>query len=334
MRPEPGCRFPHDPAPGVAARLTPLGNSAPRTGQASCTSNWIARRFGRKLPWDGDGSGTGVVNTERNGLIDYGRFLAALGIVWFNAQAPGDRIAYLALPFFLVLLALPSTSSLSMRAKRLLLPFLIWSVVFAMLNTALALKNNSPPFEWWRWSMLLSGTWVHLWFLPFAFLAAVVAPWFRHPLASLGAAILTATLLAMYGSPRPIPFGQWAFAVIPVLVGIAYFAWGWRLAVTTLLTSSLILFLGPPSPDTYTILIGTAVALVFLSNFAPATALSDWCARISYWVYLAHPLVIIVAQSLRVTYVELALVSLVGSVILAQIIETSVHASRKGRLEF
>jgi len=42
------------------------------------------------------------VDTERNGLIDYGRFLAALGIVWFNAQAPGDRIAYLALPFFLL----------------------------------------------------------------------------------------------------------------------------------------------------------------------------------------------------------------------------------------
>lgn len=274
------------------------------------------------------------MNTERNGLIDYGRFLAALGIVWFNAQAPGDRIAYLALPFFLVLLALPSTSSLSARAKRLLLPFLIWSVIFAMLNTALSLKTNSAPFEWWRWSMLLSGTWVHLWFLPFAFLAAVVAPWFRHPLASLGAAILTATLLALYGSPKPIPLGQWAFAVIPVLVGIAYFSWGWRLAVTTLLTSSMILFLGPASPDNVTILFGTAIALVFLSNHLPATAVSDWCARISYWVYLAHPLVIIVAQSLRITYIELALVSLVGSVILAQIIETSVQASRKGKLEF
>lgn len=286
------------------------------------------------MPKEGDVSGTGVVNTERNGLIDYGRFLAALGIVWFNAQAPGDRIAYIALPFFLVLLALPSTSSLSVRAKRLLQPFVIWSVIFAMLNTALALKTNSPPFEWWRWSMLLSGSWVHLWFLPFAFLVAVVAPWFRHPLASFGGAILTATLLALHGSPQPVPFGQWTVAVIPVLVGIAYFSWGWRLAVTTLLTSCLILFLGHPSPDNVTILFGTAIALVFLSNHLPATGVSDWCARISYWVYLAHPLVIIVGQSLRITYIELALVSLVGSVILAQIIETSIQASRKGKLEF
>jgi Acyltransferase family len=274
------------------------------------------------------------VDTGRNGLIDYGRLLAALGIVWFNAQGPYDRIAYIALPFFLVLLALPSTSSLSARAKRLLLPFLIWSVVFAMLNTALALKNNSPPFEWWRWNMILSGTWVHLWFLPFAFLVAAVAPWFRHPLASLGAAVLVATLIVMDGVPEAVPFGQWAFGAIPTLVGIAYFSWGWRLAVLTLLLSSLILFLGPESPDNITILVGTALGLVFLANQLPATQVSDWCARISLWVYLGHPLVIIIAQSLRITYIELGLVSLVGSVILAQIIETSVQASRKGKLEF
>lgn len=270
----------------------------------------------------------------RNGLIDYGRLLAALGIAWFNSQAPGDRIAYLALPFFLVLLALPSTSGLPARARRLLVPFLIWSIIYAMLNTALALKGGGPPFEWWEANMILSGTWDHLWFLPFAFLVAIVAPWFRHPLASLGVALLTALLLSLHGSPVPIPFGQWTFSVIPVLVGIAYFSWGWRLAVTTLLLSSLILFLGPPSPDNITILAGTAIALVFLATYMPPTAVSDWCARISLWIYLAHPLVIIIGQSLRITYIELALFALVGSVILAQIIETSVQASRKGKLEF
>jgi peptidoglycan/LPS O-acetylase OafA/YrhL len=274
------------------------------------------------------------VSTERNGLIDYGRFLAALGIVWFNAQAPGSRVAYIALPFFLVLLSIPSSASVGVRAKRLLMPFLIWSVVFAMLNTAMSLKNQLPPFEWWRWNMVFSGTWIHLWFLPFAFVAAVLAPWLRHPLASLGAALLVATLMALNGDPQTVPFGQWAFGTIPVLVGIAYFSWGWRLAVTTLLSSSLILFLGRESPDNITILAGTALALVFLSSHLPANALSDWCARLSLWIYLVHPLVIIAGQSLRITYIELGLFSLVGSVIVAQIIETSVHASRSGKLEF
>lgn len=282
----------------------------------------------------GDGSGKTVVSGERNGLIDYGRFLAAIGIVWFHTQAPGSRIAYIALPFFLVLLSMPSSSSLATRAKRLLLPFVTWSLVFAMLSTALSLKNQAPPFDWWRWNMILSGTWIHLWFLPFAFLAAVVSPWLRHPLASLGAAVLTATLMVLHGSPATVPFGQWAFGAIPVFVGIAYFSWGWRLAVTTLFLSTLILFVGQPSPDNITILAGTGLALLFLSNHLPTTAASDWCARLSLWIYLSHPLVIVIGQSLRITYIELGLFSLVGSVMLAQIIETVVQASRKGRLEF
>ncbi len=275
-----------------------------------------------------------VVSGERNGLIDYGRFLAALGIVWFHTQAPGFRFAYIALPFFLVLLSMPSSSSLSTRAKRLLLPFVTWSLVFAMLNTALSLKNHAPPFEWWRWHMILSGTWNHLWFLPFAFVAAIISPWLRHPLASLGAAVLTATLMVLHGSPTTLPFGQWTFGAIPVFVGIAYFSWGWRLAVTTLFVSTMILFVGQPSPDNFTILAGTGLALLFLSIRLPTTAVSDWCARLSLWVYLSHPLVIVTGQSLRITYFELGLFSLVGSVILAQVIETVAQASRKGRLEF
>jgi len=274
------------------------------------------------------------VKTARNGLIDYGRFVAALGIVWFHSQAPGTRIAYIALPFFLVLLSIPSNSSIAVRARRLLVPFVTWSLIFAMLRTALSLKHGDPPFGWWDWSMVFSGTWIHLWFLPFAFLAAILAPWFQHPLASLGAALLAATLMAVKGTPEIVPLGQWSFGVIPVLVGIAFFAWGWRLAVITLLGSWLILYLGRPSPDNITILAGTGLALVCLSYRLPATAVSDWCARLSVWIYLAHPLVIIVGQSLRITWVELALFSLVGSALLAQALETAVQASRKGRLEF
>lgn len=272
--------------------------------------------------------------TARNGLIDYGRFVAAMGIVWFHSQAPGSRIAYVALPFFLVLLSIPSTASLAVRARRLLVPFVTWSLIFAMLRTALSLKNGNTPFEWWDWTMIFSGTWIHLWFLPFAFLAALLAPWFQHPLASMGAAFLAAGLMAVNGTPDLAPFGQWSFGVIPVLVGIAFFAWGWRLAIITLLGSFMILNFGRPSPDNVTILVGTGLALVCLSYRLPANAVSDWCARLSVWIYLAHPLVIIVGQSLRITWVELGLFALVGSAILAQLLETAVQASRKGRLEF
>lgn len=274
------------------------------------------------------------MEAERNGLIDYGRFAAALGITWFGIQAPGQRIAYIAVPFLLVLLMTPSNLSLALRARRLLLPFLTWSIIFGMLHTALALKTNDPPFGWWDWHMVLSGTWSHLWILPFAFLAALVAPWFQHPIASLGAAWLAALLFVVNGPPAAIPFGLWSFGVVPVLVGIAYYSWGWRLAVITLIGSWMILQFGRPAPDNTTILVGCALALVCLSWRLPTTALSKWCARMSVWIYLAHPLVVVTGQSLRITWIELGLFSLVGSVLLAQLLENASHTSRRGNLEF
>ncbi len=268
-----------------------------------------------------------------NGLIDYGRFVAALGIVWSLSEAPGSRVAYIAVPCFLVLLSVPSSSSVGALARRILLPFVTWSLVFSMLRVALAFKNNDPPFSWWEWHMLLSGTWFHLWLFPFAFLAAALSPWFRHPLASLGTACLTALLLVVNGPPATLPFGEWSFGVIPVLVGIAYLSWGWRLAVITLLGSWLILHFGRPSQDNIMMLVGTALALACLSYRLPATAFSDMFGRLSVWIYLAHPLVTIVGQSLRITLVELGLFSLVGSVALAVFLEKVGHASRRSRLE-
>jgi hypothetical protein len=274
------------------------------------------------------------VEAERNGLIDYGRFAAALGITWFGINAPGQRIAYIAVPFLLVLLMKPSTLALAGRARRLLLPFLTWSIIFGMLHTALALKTNDPPFGWWQSDMILSGTWSHLWILPFAFLAALVSPWFQHPIASLGAAWLAALVVVVKGPPAAMPFGLWSFGVIPVLVGIAYYSWGWRLALISLLGSWMILHFGRPAPDNTTILVGCALALVCLTWRLPATAVSDWCGRISVWVFLSHPLAIVTGQSLRITWIELGLFSLVCSVILAQLLEMAAQSSRRGTLEF
>jgi fucose 4-O-acetylase-like acetyltransferase len=265
----------------------------------------------------------------RNGLIDYGRFAAALGLVWFFTQAPGNRIAYLSVPFLLVVLTLPTTGTVRSKARRLLVPFLVWSLVFAVVQVALALKHSEPTFGWWESYMVLTGTWAHLWILPFAFLASILAPWFQHPLASLGAALLVALLMSVKGTPEAVPFGLWSFGIIPILVGIAFFAWGWRLAMVTLLLSSVVLILGRPAPDNITIIVGTALALLIMSIHVPATPVSDWCGRMSSWIILSHPLAIIVGQSLRITWVELALFSVVVSVVLAMILDATIHGGRR-----
>lgn len=274
------------------------------------------------------------MESERNGWIDYGRFVAALGIVWFGVVAPGQRFAFAAVPFLLVLLMAPAATSFAVRTRRLLVPFLTWSVVFGMLHTALALKTSDPAFGWWQPYMILSGTWYHLWILPFAWIAAMLSPWFQHPLASLGTAWLAALFFVSKGWPEVMPFGLWSFGLTPVLVGIAYFAWGWRLALVTLAGVSLILQLGAPSPDNTIMLVGTALAVACLSLRMPATQASEWCARMSVWVFLSHPLVIITGQSLRITWIELGLFSLVGSVILAQLLDLASQTSRRSSLEF
>lgn len=273
------------------------------------------------------------MTTERNGLIDYGRFIAALGLVWFFTQAPGTRIAYLSVPFLLVVLTLPATETVASKARRLLLPFLTWSMVFAVIHVAMALKAHDAPFGWWENYMILTGTWSHLWILPFAFLASVLAPWFQHPIASLGTALLVVLLMAVEGTPESVPFGLWSFGILPILVGVAFIAWGWRLALVTLVLSSAILFLGRPSPDNVTIVVGTALALLCLAIRLPPTPTSDWCGRMSTWIILSHPLAIIIGQSLRITWVELALFSVVVAVILAQVLEASTSGTRRGRLE-
>lgn|GEM_PF-1381341 len=292
----------------------------------------LKRNFGAHLAC-ASAAGNAVVTTERNGLIDYGRFIAALGLVWFFTQAPGNRIAYLSVPFLLVILTLPATETVASKARRLLLPFVVWSMVFAIVRVALALKTHDEPFGWWENYMVLTGTWSHLWILPFAFLASVLAPWFQHPIASLGTALLVVVLMAVEGTPDAVPFGLWSFGILPILVGVAFIAWGWRLALVTLLLSSAILFLGRPSPDNVTILVGTALALFCLAIRLPTTPTSDWCGRMSTWIILSHPLAIIIGQSLRITWVELALFSVVVAVILAQVLEASTNGPRRGRLE-
>jgi fucose 4-O-acetylase-like acetyltransferase len=94
---------------------------------------------------------------------------------------PGYRFGYVAAPFFIVLLSLPSRSCLAERARRLLLPFLLWSVIQALARIAPAPHGGDDLLGWWKTSMLLTGTSTHLWFLPFAALLALVQAPQAHP---------------------------------------------------------------------------------------------------------------------------------------------------------
>lgn len=116
----------------------------------------------------------------RNASFDYARLLAVFGIVLFHSGAPGAAWGYVGLPFFLLLLgvfAAPAAARLSTaayartRARRLLTPWLIWSAIYAALLAVQAARNGRPVLADFDASMLLTGPALHLWFLPFAFVA-------------------------------------------------------------------------------------------------------------------------------------------------------------------
>jgi surface polysaccharide O-acyltransferase-like enzyme len=60
------------------------------------------------------------------------------------------------------------------KARRLLLPWLFWSTVFlgvTFIKVAIRGYGFSTTF---KWNMLIYGSSTHLWFLPYAFAAALI----------------------------------------------------------------------------------------------------------------------------------------------------------------
>jgi hypothetical protein len=63
---------------------------------------------------------------NRNGSIEYARFLGALGIVWFHMKMPGGTTALAALQLFILLqVYFGAERALSPQARRLLVPWLL-----------------------------------------------------------------------------------------------------------------------------------------------------------------------------------------------------------------
>lgn len=172
---------------------------------------------------------------RRNLGIEGLRFVAALGIVWFHMQAPGQPFAYAALAVFLVLTADLSAGSLERggtaaflrgRVTRVLVPWLAWSGFYLAL--LIARGADLPDFAG-DWRAVLIGPEIHLWFLPFVFLASVLVlaaqAWVsfaRSLTVVLVAAVAGAalSLVAHNWANLPEPFAQWSFALPPFLLGL------------------------------------------------------------------------------------------------------------------
>jgi peptidoglycan/LPS O-acetylase OafA/YrhL len=129
----------------------------------------------------------------RSVAIDACRVLAAVLVIWihatsdvvFDGAVEHRTLGYVGVPFFTaasVLFAVRQSfrgaalgAMLSARARRILVPFLIWAGFYwVVTDLAFGLVMRGEPLRW-SWSEAFKGFTWHLWFLPFVLVMGVVA---------------------------------------------------------------------------------------------------------------------------------------------------------------
>lgn len=146
--------------------------------------------------------------------IDAGRLAATCGIVWVHVsevQGLSPRASALgrfgtsfyivaavfmtALPFFRQPLR-PPAEVVAVRARRLLVPFVLWSLIYGAFYLGTMLPQGYPLAKIVALWGPLAGTAPHLWFLPFAFLASTLTAWLIPHLLALPERTLALAFIA------------------------------------------------------------------------------------------------------------------------------------------
>jgi peptidoglycan/LPS O-acetylase OafA/YrhL len=235
----------------------------------------------------------------RNGWVESLRLFAAFGIVWYHSKVTtAHELAYAGLIVFIVLTAFFQTRRNSpldavASARRLLLPWAFWMLVFGAIN----LLQHQPIVRGPALLGLLYGTSSHLWYLPFAF-AVVCAIGLAKKWAAAPAAIALAVLLltVFLWRERSLlltpPLPQYIHALPPVLFGIVLaqrgFVWLGIAAGAVFLMALSIDVTGVGAP--YTIAaVAVVVALAAGHSRHMPPALLPKLAPLAFGIYLSHP---------------------------------------------
>ena len=162
---------------------------------------------------------------EHRQSIDLARFIAAFGVVVSHAYATTqDWVGHLSVGLFLILTAFLAVQSMQRaggrypflaRARKLLVPWLLWSVFFRLVDLMVSDSPTRfvPLTDPWT---LLIGSSIHLWFLPFVMGAmALVQPvgrWVSSPARLMAASAGVVALAVPFfwahqwmGLPQPLP---------------------------------------------------------------------------------------------------------------------------------
>lgn len=230
---------------------------------------------------------------DRNGALDLLRFVGALGIIWFHLRLPGGAFALGALHIFTTFavyfgLDRPTAE----RARRLLIPWVIWSLIYGALKLAdgwVGGQGIKAEFALW---MLLTGPAIHLWFLPIAFAVPLLLANLSVSHVRLSLLPLTFAAIAIVNlAPLPVPLPQWISILPAVWLGLAMRSGltpGPAFAVTAL---AAVMALTGWQIVAIPLATGALAMGVILALPPRALPLSRQAAGLSLGLYLAHPMV-------------------------------------------
>jgi hypothetical protein len=117
------------------------------------------------------------------------------------------------------------------KARRLLKPWLFWSMVYGILPLLKVFHRGVPFSDAFGWAMLVTGTRIHLWFLPFAFAAALLLVLIHRALADVSNPHIVTTAIVMgalsvFGFSivqsclqPPTPVRQWILGAPAIVLG-------------------------------------------------------------------------------------------------------------------
>jgi peptidoglycan/LPS O-acetylase OafA/YrhL len=266
------------------------------------------------------------VPVDRVANVDRLRILAAIGIVWFHTEgAPYRRIGHAGLPIFLLIFfslivrnaaAADTGHFLKRRWNRLMVPWLFWSVVYGLCKSAKAIcaVDMSTLHRLFSIESLLTGTHMHLWYLPYTFVLGFamygISRWTSKvnniviilSVTILGVVLLVASSLSMVSHYFAPPLREWNFGIAAVPLG---FAIGrclmipsadvrkLLLSLVSLVTVIACIVLNWAGFATPAVPYGFAMVLVCLaySWHAGSDAFVATVAPLTFGIYLIHPLV-------------------------------------------
>jgi peptidoglycan/LPS O-acetylase OafA/YrhL len=119
------------------------------------------------------------------------------------------------------------------KAQRLLKPWLFWSIIYGGLGLAKIVYENVSFSDVFSPTMLLTGTRIHLWFLPFAFVAALLLTSIHRRIVdipdsytiitaiSIGALCVFGCSIIQSRFQPPTPLSQWILGLPAIPLGFA-----------------------------------------------------------------------------------------------------------------